>query len=647
MAMHLKQSTASQSVLIGPFLDDTDFVSEEVSLTISNTDIRLSKNGANLAAKNSGGGTHDESGWYQITLDATDTDTVGRLQLFVHESGALPVYHEYEVLEEAVYAAVYASAAALDVNDVNGDVIGSVQGTCPLVAATQTQIDDIQTAVETDIPADLNNIAVTGSAVNTVAESYALTSGTQTGGAYTDTAPLDGTVHEHDSAAGVMDLYYQFDVGGDGIPTGALVNASLVGNNDDLEVHAYNWGGAAFEQVGTILGTSGATFFAHTFSLLTSHVGTGANLGKVRIRFTDGAFTLTSATLQVDQIICSYSIANRSVGYEDGAVWIDTISGVAGTENFVNGTGDNPVLTLADALTLATSLGLHRFRIVNDSTLTLASGYTNWTFLGDDWILALGGQALNHCHFEGAAVTGVSSGSNTQFTNCDVGAATLTDGKYRECGFSGTVTFAGAGSYFFIDCYSEVAAATNPLFDHNSLLANGHYVNWTGGVEIQNLTQGDSSVDIDPGTVIFGATNSGGTLEVRGTGVLTDTSTGTTVTDDLGGTGIVSANLTQVDGVALVSHTAGYVPSEPTDANAITGSVVDANGTLTTAHTDLDTGTHTLTTNDVVVGRAVRWLTGALVGLIQPIEAYNGSTGVITFVEGPAAPANTDTFELI
>jgi hypothetical protein len=331
MAMHLKQSTASQSVLIGPFLDDTDFVSEEVSLTISNTDIRLSKNGANLAAKNSGGGTHDESGWYQITLDATDTDTVGRLQLFVHETGALPVYHEFEVIEEAVYSSIYASSASLDVNDVQGDVQGDVLGTVNLLSLTQTQVDDIQTAVETDIPADLNNIAVTGSAVNTVAESYTLTTGTQSGGAYTDTAPLDGTVHEHTSTAGAMDLYYQFDIGGDGIPTSALVNASLTGNNDDLEVLAYDWVGASWDQVGTINGTSGTTFFAHTFSLLTSHVGTGANLGKVRLRFDDGAFTLTSATLQVDQIICAYSIAKRSVGYESGAVWIDTLNGVAGT----------------------------------------------------------------------------------------------------------------------------------------------------------------------------------------------------------------------------------------------------------------------------------------------------------------------------
>lgn len=109
--MHLRQSTASQAVVIGPFVDSTDGNTAETGLTIDASDIRLSKNGANIVAKNSGGGTHDELGYYTITLDATDTNTVGRLQLMVHVAGALPVYHEFEVLEEAVYDALYASSA--------------------------------------------------------------------------------------------------------------------------------------------------------------------------------------------------------------------------------------------------------------------------------------------------------------------------------------------------------------------------------------------------------------------------------------------------------------------------------------------------------------------------------------------------------
>lgn len=109
--MYLRQSTANQSVVIGPFVDATDGNTAETGLTIANTDIRLSKNGGNIVGKNSGGGTHDELGYYTITLDATDTNTVGRLQLMVHVSGALPVYHEFQVLEEAVYDAMFASSA--------------------------------------------------------------------------------------------------------------------------------------------------------------------------------------------------------------------------------------------------------------------------------------------------------------------------------------------------------------------------------------------------------------------------------------------------------------------------------------------------------------------------------------------------------
>lgn len=109
--MYLRQSTASQSVLIGPFVDSTDGATAETGLTIANTDIRISKNGANIVAKNSGGATHDEAGWYSITLDATDTDTVGRLQVHCKMSGALMVHAEFHVLEEAAFDALFAASA--------------------------------------------------------------------------------------------------------------------------------------------------------------------------------------------------------------------------------------------------------------------------------------------------------------------------------------------------------------------------------------------------------------------------------------------------------------------------------------------------------------------------------------------------------
>jgi len=99
----LKQSTAA-TIKLGPFIDDTDGKTAETSLTISQADIRLSKNGGDFAQTNNAtGATHDELGYYNVPLDTTDTNTLGRLKVMVHESGALPVWAEYLVVTANVY----------------------------------------------------------------------------------------------------------------------------------------------------------------------------------------------------------------------------------------------------------------------------------------------------------------------------------------------------------------------------------------------------------------------------------------------------------------------------------------------------------------------------------------------------------------
>ncbi|HJQ65669.1 MAG TPA: hypothetical protein VJ816_04795 [Gemmatimonadales bacterium] len=107
----LRQSTASQARLIGPFLDDTDFKSAETGLTIANTDITVRANGTTLSTKNSGGGTHQVNGMYSVSWDATDTANVGELFYSVKVAGALQVFGSYVVVEEAVYDALYAASA--------------------------------------------------------------------------------------------------------------------------------------------------------------------------------------------------------------------------------------------------------------------------------------------------------------------------------------------------------------------------------------------------------------------------------------------------------------------------------------------------------------------------------------------------------
>lgn len=120
----LRQSTASQTRTLGPFLDDTDGKTPETSLTIANTDVKLLKNGAASANKNSGGGTHLVNGEYSFTFNATDTNTVGELKINISVAGSLPVFSTYYVLEESVFDAMFgaSSVGPLTINN-NRDVV--------------------------------------------------------------------------------------------------------------------------------------------------------------------------------------------------------------------------------------------------------------------------------------------------------------------------------------------------------------------------------------------------------------------------------------------------------------------------------------------------------------------------------------------
>ena len=68
------------------------------------------KNNSNNPTDDTGGNV---DGYYNCELDATDTNTVGTLRLCVHHTDALPVWHDYQVVEEAIYDALFAASADL------------------------------------------------------------------------------------------------------------------------------------------------------------------------------------------------------------------------------------------------------------------------------------------------------------------------------------------------------------------------------------------------------------------------------------------------------------------------------------------------------------------------------------------------------
>jgi hypothetical protein len=168
----IKEGTAAD-VLIGPFVDATDGVTPEAGLTLAQANILLSKNGQALAQKTDATtAVADGSlGYYNCELDATDTGTVGTLVLVVYDSEALPVRHEFMVMEADTFDLMYtdstglAGFAQLDAvgivvtlnNTANAQINAKLDIIDPIVDAilvdTDTTIPGLITTVDTVVDA--------------------------------------------------------------------------------------------------------------------------------------------------------------------------------------------------------------------------------------------------------------------------------------------------------------------------------------------------------------------------------------------------------------------------------------------------------------------------------------------------------------
>src|SRR5688572_25971805 len=84
----LLQST-TRTLVLGPFLDETDGDTPLTGLTISQADVRLSKAGGAFAQKNETTScSHMENGYYGCPVNTTDTNTLRELVVQVNEATA-------------------------------------------------------------------------------------------------------------------------------------------------------------------------------------------------------------------------------------------------------------------------------------------------------------------------------------------------------------------------------------------------------------------------------------------------------------------------------------------------------------------------------------------------------------------------------
>lgn len=133
----LKQSTAV-TIKLGPYLDSTDGVTAKTALTIAQANVILFKAfGAGAQKNDATSATHDTGGWYGVPLNATDTGTLGPLQIHTNISSALPVWDQYTVVTANIFNALTQNTELLN---INVDAVAGLQALRTALAAMLTGV---------------------------------------------------------------------------------------------------------------------------------------------------------------------------------------------------------------------------------------------------------------------------------------------------------------------------------------------------------------------------------------------------------------------------------------------------------------------------------------------------------------------------
>jgi hypothetical protein len=338
--------------------------------------------------------------------------------------------------------------------------------------------------------------------------------GTETG-TYANTLADDGTVHsiaaDLDTGVYYIDWVYGFSAGAGRNATKVVIRANMGAVGDTVTVQAYNFLTSVWDTRTTI---SGTTETLRDIPLLAGHTGTGTLAGKVYVRFTYSE--ADAGTLVIDEAYVQAQNLGQTVGYADGSIWVDTVSGAEPTAPtaYVDGTADNPIKTWAHALTLATTVGIRSFRFLPSSSIQLTADSTGYRFVGDVTI-DLNGQAIANAFFRDCyTISGTSTGDDWMMQNCGIGTATLYHGYAIECRLKGTITTVTGNDYLFNFCADNVTTGEATIV--MTANANVYMRDYRGGIQINALTAGSEFIIDGAGRILLADTCTGGTLTIRG-----------------------------------------------------------------------------------------------------------------------------------
>ena len=387
-------------------------------------------------------------------------------------------------------------------------------------------ISDIDTEVDA-IYALVGNISVTGAPAYKASSSFTITAASLTEtNTFAETDTSNGIYHSLTPAATSVDGYYEFLLGSDEVAVSVAFKGRLFSNPTAARtfvIQAWDWLAAipawvTLETINAVNADTAANDVARAPILVGKYTGTGANVGKVHIRIYGTGLT-TSTPIRIDQLVVGITNTSRTVGYADGAVWLNTnATANTGTEQYVDGVADHPVTTIAAAITIADALGLKRIRIATGSAVELTGTIAAKSLVGSNWTLDLSGEAITGAYIEGATISGVSSGTGAEFVDCHfAGTQTVGGGDYFRCGFGVTTfTMLASSSYNFVNCYDDDPdTTTSPIFVFAANAVVGAR-NYRGAFQCSAMASTNKLTLDGAGRLVLTDTSEGGAITVRG-----------------------------------------------------------------------------------------------------------------------------------
>ena len=607
--MLIKQSTSTEP-LVFLMTDSSDHITGKTSISPT---VVISKNGGSFTTP-SGGIGEIGYGWYQVSGNILDTNTLGCLLLHASNASTDPTDMRYEIV---AYDPRNTSTLGLTAfADISGNMITHMNNMAT-VSGTITTINNNLNTVSGNILTNYNTLVtisgnlgtvVAGVPLANVATSGTLVYGTNISGNYLSTQLINNAywvTAPSGSLVGGFSLNQQmnFNVGTARISDMRIAGRFTAGASRAVDIWAWNYVTNAFESISssTTRMNNSANDANYTYTFLPNHQGPS---GAALVRFTSTSVTTTDR-LWLDQVLVysvtvgttSTEIANAvyskmsTTVYSDG-VWIDTIVGTSGTEIGINGLSTNPVNNIAEAYVLASGLGFKRFYFRPDSNVALTQSAANWRFVGKG-IINLNNQDISDAIFEDLEmISGVSTGQDANFRDCVFQNITLDSCWIQNSWFRGTVITKASGSYSWVNCVDDIPGAVNPTV---VCALSGQYGlrNYRGGINIDSLSSPSQFAIDGNARVIINSNCTGGTLIVRGCSDLFDNVSG----------GFAS--------VGTLTQTARYNVSQPTNnitdiSNIITSgnaqgwnntsSLTGISGTLATISGNLLTVNNTLNT---------------------------------------------------